>query len=335
MSTTSTDVSTQDVVERALQLSTRRRLHRPRAGVQRGQPALGREHPDHQRRDARPQPHGHRDGRRRRGHGHRCRVPQQRRLSTRSRRWSAAAEAGRPRRPARRGRRARWSRPRVPAGHGLGRAAGRDVDRRLRRARRRRWARSFARRPGRPAGELFGFAEHQLHTTYLGTSTGVRLRHVQPTGRIEVNGKTADWSRSSWVGQSTRDFTDVDMTAVDAELARRLALGGAPGRPRRRPVRDAAAAERGRRPDGLPVLDRRRPATPTRAAPCSAGRAAAPGSASGSPTSRCGLERPGGAGPRVRPVRVRHLVGLVRSRCSTTGCRWARPTGSPTASSRR
>ena len=70
--------------------------------------------------------------------------------------------------------------------------------------------------------ELFGFAEHQLFTTYLGTSTGVRVRHVQPTGRIEVTGKTADWSRSSWVGQSTRDFTDVDMTAVDAELARRL-----------------------------------------------------------------------------------------------------------------
>jgi predicted Zn-dependent protease len=70
--------------------------------------------------------------------------------------------------------------------------------------------------------ELFGFAEHQLNTTYLGTSTGVRVRHAQPTGRIEVTGKTADWSRSSWVGQSTRDFSDVDMTAVDAELARRL-----------------------------------------------------------------------------------------------------------------
>ena len=75
----------------------------------------------------------------------------------------------------------------------------------------------------RAAGrELFGFAEHQLHTTYLGTSTGVRVRHAQPTGRIEVTGKTADWSRSSWVGHSTRDFSDIDMAAVDAELARRL-----------------------------------------------------------------------------------------------------------------
>lgn len=70
--------------------------------------------------------------------------------------------------------------------------------------------------------ELFGFAEHQLSTTYLGTSTGVRVRHAQPTGRIEVTGKTADWSRSSWVGQGTRDFSDVDITAIDSELSRRL-----------------------------------------------------------------------------------------------------------------
>jgi predicted Zn-dependent protease len=70
--------------------------------------------------------------------------------------------------------------------------------------------------------ELFGFAEHQMSTSYLGTSTGVRVRHAQPTGRIEVTGKTADWSRSSWVGQGTRDFVDIDITAIDRELARRL-----------------------------------------------------------------------------------------------------------------
>lgn len=71
--------------------------------------------------------------------------------------------------------------------------------------------------------ELFGFAEHQMATTYLGTSTGVRVRHAQPTGRIEVTGKrVGDWSRSSWLGRSTRDFTDVDVDAVDAELGRRL-----------------------------------------------------------------------------------------------------------------
>ena len=70
--------------------------------------------------------------------------------------------------------------------------------------------------------DLFGFAEHQVSTTYLATSTGVRRRHDQPTGRIEVTGKSADWSRSTWVGQGTRDFTDVDVSALDAEVRRRL-----------------------------------------------------------------------------------------------------------------
>jgi predicted Zn-dependent protease len=70
--------------------------------------------------------------------------------------------------------------------------------------------------------ELFGFAEHQVETAYLATSTGLRRRHDQPTGRIELTGKTADWSRSTWVGQGTRDFTDVDVSALDAEVGRRL-----------------------------------------------------------------------------------------------------------------
>ena len=70
--------------------------------------------------------------------------------------------------------------------------------------------------------DLFGFAEHQVSTTYLASSTGLRRRHDQPTGRIEVTGKSADWSRSTWVGQGTRDFTDVEVPALDAEVRRRL-----------------------------------------------------------------------------------------------------------------
>jgi predicted Zn-dependent protease len=69
---------------------------------------------------------------------------------------------------------------------------------------------------------LFGFAEHALGTTYLGSSTGLRRRHVQPTGRVEVNGKSTDPRGSAWVGRQTRDFTDVDVPALDAELRRRL-----------------------------------------------------------------------------------------------------------------
>ncbi|MET9350520.1 metallopeptidase TldD-related protein [Streptomyces termitum] len=70
--------------------------------------------------------------------------------------------------------------------------------------------------------ELYGFANHELTSTYLGTSTGLRLRHDQPTGTLELNAKSPDRSRSAWAGRSTRDFKDVDPAALDAELAVRL-----------------------------------------------------------------------------------------------------------------
>jgi predicted Zn-dependent protease len=69
---------------------------------------------------------------------------------------------------------------------------------------------------------LFGFAEHSVDTTYLGTSTGVRLRHVQPTGRLEVNAKSTDYRRSAWAGAATRDFSDIDLASIDAGLTERL-----------------------------------------------------------------------------------------------------------------
>lgn len=61
-----------------------------------------------------------------------------------------------------------------------------------------------------------------MTTTYVGTSAGTRLRHTQPTGRLELNAKSADMKRSAWTGVATRDFTDVDVAALDASLARRL-----------------------------------------------------------------------------------------------------------------
>ncbi|MGA4842802.1 metallopeptidase TldD-related protein [Streptomyces sp. G45] len=71
--------------------------------------------------------------------------------------------------------------------------------------------------------ELYGFASHELTSTYLGTSTGLRLRHDQPTGTLELNAKSPDRARSAWAGRATRDFKDVDPGALDEELARRLA----------------------------------------------------------------------------------------------------------------
>ncbi|MGC5035918.1 MULTISPECIES: metallopeptidase TldD-related protein [unclassified Streptomyces] len=70
--------------------------------------------------------------------------------------------------------------------------------------------------------ELYGFAHHQLVSSYLGTSTGLRLRHDQPNGTLELNAKSPDRTRSAWAGRSTRDFKDVDPAAMDAELAVRL-----------------------------------------------------------------------------------------------------------------
>lgn len=70
--------------------------------------------------------------------------------------------------------------------------------------------------------ELYGFAHHELVSTYVGTSTGLRLRHDQPNGTLELNAKSPDRQRSAWAGRSTRDFKDVDPTALDAELAVRL-----------------------------------------------------------------------------------------------------------------
>jgi predicted Zn-dependent protease len=69
---------------------------------------------------------------------------------------------------------------------------------------------------------LYGFVNHEVTTTYLGSTTGLRLRHVQPTGHYGCTGKPTDLSTSAWVGGATRDFAGVDPLALDAELARRL-----------------------------------------------------------------------------------------------------------------
>ena len=69
---------------------------------------------------------------------------------------------------------------------------------------------------------LYGFARHETTTTHLGSSTGVRLRWVQPTGTLELNAKSADLRRSSWGGLSTPDFRGVTVDDLSASLTRRL-----------------------------------------------------------------------------------------------------------------
>jgi predicted Zn-dependent protease len=72
---------------------------------------------------------------------------------------------------------------------------------------------------------LYGFVNHEMTTTYLGSSTGLRLRHTQPTGHYGCTGKTADLSGSAWVGGATRDFSDVSAERIAADLATRLSWG--------------------------------------------------------------------------------------------------------------
>ena len=69
----------------------------------------------------------------------------------------------------------------------------------------------------------FGYAESQTSTTLLATSTGVRQRHTERIGKVEITAKTPDFVRSSWVGQVTHDFLDVDLRVLFETLQQRLA----------------------------------------------------------------------------------------------------------------
>ncbi|MBO0732543.1 MAG: TldD/PmbA family protein, partial [Acidimicrobiaceae bacterium] len=69
---------------------------------------------------------------------------------------------------------------------------------------------------------LFGYAEHDMRTTYLGSSSGLRLRHDQPSGHVELNGKSPDYERSAWIGVPARDFAGIDVEQLDQRLSEHL-----------------------------------------------------------------------------------------------------------------
>ncbi|MEV8371831.1 metallopeptidase TldD-related protein [Kribbella sp. NPDC056861] len=77
-------------------------------------------------------------------------------------------------------------------------------------------------RAGKESRWLYGFADHEVTTLYVGSSTGLRLRHSLPRGFVSATGKSGDLSQSAWVGAATADFRDVDPLAIDTELTRRL-----------------------------------------------------------------------------------------------------------------
>ena len=74
--------------------------------------------------------------------------------------------------------------------------------------------------------ELFGYSEHTNETTWVGSKGGLRLRKDSPVGRVEMTGKSHDRSRSTWAGVETRDFTDVSVADIDAQIRQRLQWQG-------------------------------------------------------------------------------------------------------------
>ena len=194
----------------------RRRLRRDRPRPHQRQPALGQQHADHQRRHARRarspsislRPHGG-------GVGRRLGDRQRDHRRARSPRWSQAADAAARAAVAGRGRqRAGRRRRRRRLGR---RAASTPTSTCSTRSRPRSARRSAG--PATGAGCSTASSTTRSPRRTSARRTGLRLRHVQPTGHFGCTGKTADLTQSAWVGGATRDFTDVDPLALDAELA--------------------------------------------------------------------------------------------------------------------
>ncbi len=74
--------------------------------------------------------------------------------------------------------------------------------------------------------ELFGYSEHTSETTWVGSKGGLRLRKDSPVGRVEMTGKSHGRTRSTWAGVETRDFKDVSVADIDAQIRQRLTWQG-------------------------------------------------------------------------------------------------------------
>jgi predicted Zn-dependent protease len=77
----------------------------------------------------------------------------------------------------------------------------------------------------RPEEASFGFAEDRVTTTWLGTSTGLRRRWVEPTGSVELNLKDPATGTSVWGGEGATDVRTVDVAALVGRLRDRLPWG--------------------------------------------------------------------------------------------------------------
>ena len=72
---------------------------------------------------------------------------------------------------------------------------------------------------------LAGYAEHHVSTVYLGSSTGLRLRYVEPTGKLEAVARADGGARSAWAATGAEDLATVHVEELTERLDRRLGWG--------------------------------------------------------------------------------------------------------------
>jgi predicted Zn-dependent protease len=77
---------------------------------------------------------------------------------------------------------------------------------------------------------LAGFAEYGVSTLYFGSSTGVRLSFSQPTGAVNLVGRSGDGVRSAWTGAGAERIDEISFGVMEEELWRRLAWAERPPR---------------------------------------------------------------------------------------------------------
>lgn len=72
--------------------------------------------------------------------------------------------------------------------------------------------------------EFFGYAEQSLDTTYVGTSSGTRMRYSERTSRFELCAKSHDRKRSAWSGQGGTTLLDVDTNNHLQDVSQKLEI---------------------------------------------------------------------------------------------------------------
>ena len=70
--------------------------------------------------------------------------------------------------------------------------------------------------------ESTGYLEVTSTTTWLATSTGLRLRHHQPEARLEVTLQSADRTRSTWHGHAGADLAGMDLAGLMVDARQEL-----------------------------------------------------------------------------------------------------------------